>query len=410
MAAPTPGRPGGPVGPPGPPGPPSWLSPRARLLLPVAVSLLVQVPAAMFGWRGPGGRFGVPSFDPSDGWPWSIALALVGSLTLLGARRFPGPVVAVVAAAAIADLLLHPATPGPPFIALAFAIVGAIARAARPWAWVSASALWVAVLVVFLTSDVAPSRAAFSTLGMLAMLGIGEAVRARLERAAAYRRALVERRQVAVEAERVRIARELHDVLAHSLSSINVQAGVGLHLIERDPAAGAAALADIKSTSKTALDEVRSVLGMLRSDDGDSQAPLAPEPDLSQLDRLTASVSARGVEVTLDVHEPLLREIPRPVQFAMYRIAQESLTNVLRHSGAGRATVGVHANDRHYTVEVIDDGTTEPPHDVARAGGRGLLGMRERAEQFGGTLDAAPQAGGGWRVLASIPKPSEEHP
>ncbi|MBF0672143.1 MAG: sensor histidine kinase [Salinibacterium sp.] len=383
-------------------------SPRARLRLPVAISLLIQVPGALFGWRGPGPRAGSPSFALSADWPLALVITVVACLALLAARRWPGPVVAFVTAAAIADLLLRPEMPGPPFVALAFAIVGAIARNARVWAWVSAGVMWVTVLLASLALvDFAPSRVAFSTLGVLAVLGIGEAVRARRERAAAYRRALAQRRQTAAEAERVRIARELHDVLAHSLSSINVQAGVGLHLIERDPAAGAAALAEIKAASRVALDEVRSVLGVLRSD-GAPGSPLAPEPELSQLERLAASVTGQGVLVELELHpESITHDAPRPIQLALYRIVQESLTNVVRHAQANHVTVSVRADATHYIAEIVDDGAATSADDTA-GGGRGLLGMRERATLLGGTLEARPQPGGGFRVCARIPRPEEE--
>src|SRR5690554_1411730 len=238
--------------------------------------------------------------------------------------------------------------------------------------------MWAAVLIASLTLELAPGRVAFSTLGVLAVLGIGEAVRARRESAAAYRRAIAQRRQTAAEAERVRIARELHDVLAHSLSSINVQAGVGLHLIERDPAAGAAALAEIKAASRVALDEVRSVLGVLRSD-GSPASPLTPEPELSQLERLAASVTAQGLSIDLEVEpESLQHDAPRPIQLALYRIVQESLTNVVRHAQAKHVRVSVRADATHYIAEIVDDGAPTTAYDTA-GGGRGLLGMRERA-------------------------------
>ncbi|MFD3445163.1 sensor histidine kinase [Microbacteriaceae bacterium 4G12] len=403
--------------------------PALRLWVPVFVSLVVQIPASLFAWQGPRSLGHGPEFR-SDLGP-ALALALIGPLALIGARRFPGPVVAVVAAAAVADLMLASGTPGPPYIALAFAIVGAIVRGARPWAWASVGVVWLGTLAAVLIrgSDIAPGRAAFTTFGVLAMLGIGEAMRARRERIAEYRRASLQRRQGAAEAERVRIARELHDVLAHSLSSINVQAGVGLHLMDRDPAQAAAALAEIKATSKTALDEVRSVLGVLRSDDG-AASPLAPEPDLSQLERLAASVTARGVAVRLDVAPDVLPGVmPRPLQLALYRIVQESLTNVLRHANASSASVSVRREAGHYVVEVLDDGRgstpgaktgtssgtssgTDPGQDADATagvtGGRGVLGMRERAELLGGTLEAGPRPGGGYRVLARIPAPALE--
>jgi signal transduction histidine kinase len=377
-----------------------------RLWVPVLISFVVQVPASLFVWHGT--RFDDRTVELRPEWPAAFGLALIGPLALIAARRFPGPVVVVVAAAAIGDLLVAPQTPGPPYVALAFAIVGAIVRGARVWAWVAVAGVWAGTLAAVLLRgpDFSPGRVAFTSFGVLAMLGIGEAVRARRERIAAYRRANVQRRQTAAEAERVRIARELHDVLAHSLSSINVQAGVGLHLMERDPTKAAEALAEIKATSKTALDEVRSVLGVLRSDDGPAGAPLVPEPDLTQLERLTASVSAQGVDVTLNLSPELASRIPRPVQLAIYRIVQESLTNVLRHAQAKHAAVSVRLDADAAVVEVTDDGRGQAPHPSD--GGRGLLGMRERAELLGGTLDAGPQPGGGFRVSASIPVPRQE--
>ena len=397
--------------------------PALRLWVPVFLSLVVQVPASLFAWQGP--RFAGRGLELRPDVAPALTLALIGPLALILARRFPGPVVAVVAAAAVADLLLASGSPGPPYIALAFAIVGAIVRGARPWAWVSVGGVWAGTLTAVLVreEDIAPGRAAFTTFGVLAMLGIGEAVRARRERIAEYRRASSQHRLTVAEAERVRIARELHDVLAHSLSSINVQAGVGLHLMERDPAQAAAALAEIKATSKTALDEVRAVLGVLRSDEGGG-SPLAPEPDLSQLERLAASVTARGVTVRLDV-APDVRppRVPRPLQLALYRIVQESLTNVLRHADASSASVSIRREGGHYVAEVLDDGRgavvrsdagagTGQGVDAAAAvaGGRGLLGMRERAELLGGMLDVGPRPGGGYGVLARIPVPPlEDH-
>ena len=134
-------------------------------------------------------------------------------------------------------------------------------------------------------------------------------------------------------------------MLAHSLSQINVQAGVGLHLMDKQPQQAAAALASIKEVSKTALDEVRSVLGILRSEDGaDPGAPLVPEPDLSRLPGLAASVTAQGV--TVELQNSLTAPPPAAAQLAIYRIVQESLTNVVRHAQATRATVSISADRR----------------------------------------------------------------
>ncbi len=368
------------------------MPPWATLWLPVVISLVVHLLGAMWTIRATG-------FDPLV-----VGIALVGPLALVGARRFPGPVVAVVAGAALADLFLTPHG-GPPYFALAFAVVGAIVRGARVWAWVSVGVCWLVGIALAIWWPVAawtPGRIAGTTLGILVVFGVGEAMRTRRERLAEFRRLASQREQSEVQAERVRIARELHDVLAHSLSQINVQAGVGLHLMERQPDKAAEALASIKETSKTALDEVRAVLGALRAD-GPADAPLVPEPGLDRLPALVAGI--RGVDVTLDDR---IDGAPKPVQLALYRIVQESLTNVTRHANARTAAVRLWADESDFHVEIVDDGVG-PAAPASETGGRGLLGMRERAELLGGRLTAGPahpdaSRGGGYRVAATIPR------
>lgn len=366
---------------------PRW----ATLWIPVGIAFLVQVLGAL--WTV---RFG--DLRPAEN-AVVLGLAVVGPLALIAARRFPGPVVVVIAIAGTVDLFVSPHG-GPPYVALAFAVIGAIVRGARIWAWASVGACWIVGITFAIwigRADWTPGRIAGTTLGILIVFGIGEGIRTRRERFAEYRRLARQREQSEVQAERVRIARELHDVLAHSLSQINVQAGVGLHLMERQPDKAAEALASIKETSKTALDEVRAVLGALRSD-GASDAPLVPEPGLDRLPALVSGI--RGVEVSLDDR---LEGAPKPVQLALFRIVQESLTNVTRHANARHAAVELWADDTDFHVEVTDDGAgaTAP---ASESGGRGLLGMRERAELLGGHLSAGPASGGGFRVSATIPK------
>ncbi|MEZ5190773.1 MAG: histidine kinase, partial [Schumannella sp.] len=313
--------------------PPDWRAPRwATLWIPVIVSFLIQVPAAIAIARFTGQ-------SPRET-AIAVGIALVGPLALIAARRFPGPVVAITAVASSLDLFVNERG-GPPYVALAFAIVSAIVRDARIWAWVSIGVCWIASITmaaVLGREEWTPFRIAGTTLGILIVFGIGEGMRTRRERAAEFRRRADERRQGLVQAERVRIARELHDVLAHSLSQINVQAGVGLHLMDKQPDKARDALASIKDTSKTALDEVRSVLGTLRSEGAD--APLVPEPDLDRLPQLVAGVS--GLRVELD-DRLAHAAVPAPVQLALYRIVQESLTNIARHAdGATTARVLLH--------------------------------------------------------------------
>jgi signal transduction histidine kinase len=368
-----------------------------RLWLPVVVSFLVQVPAAVVSaWYFPDRPNGI----------LAVGLSLAGPLALIGARRFPGPVVAVTALAASALLLLRPDI-GPPNVALGFAIVLGIVRGGRIWVYSSVSVVWVATIIIGNLLDVTlhPLRVAFTTLGLAVVMGIGEAVRNRRERFREFRLAVDARRMSAEQRERMRIARELHDVLAHSLSQINVQAGVGLHLIDAQPEKAAEALANIKSASKNALDEVRTVLGILRSDPAEgAAAPLTPEPELSGLPALVESFRAQGLQVTYVNALEAESAAPTATQLALYRICQEALTNVLRHAGASRASVYVGVDRGAYLLTVTDDGTAAAPGGPIQPGS-GLLGMRERVELLGGSLSTVRAENGGFRVEARIPLP-----
>jgi signal transduction histidine kinase len=355
------------------------------LLAPVVISFLVQVPAAI----------GI-AFWQHVGWPaglLQVGLAAVGPRALLGARRYPGATVAVVAAAALADLLLTPDF-GPPYLALAFAIVLAVARGAVVWAVASVVVAWVAAIALGAVIGLSwhPFRIAFTTLVLAACFGIGWFVRVRRARAASYRVEALRRRQTAEERERVRIARELHDVIGHALSQINVQASVGLHLMDRDPEQARTALGSIKDTSKTALEEVRSVLGVIR----DGEAPLAPQAELAELPRLVAGVRSPGFDAQLT--DRLDAQPRRAVQFAAYRIAQEALTNVVRHASASKAVVTVDHIDDELVLTVDDDGA-----GLRGAEGSGILGMRERASLLGGSVELTPSPLGGTRVAAHLP-------
>ncbi|WP_350347107.1 sensor histidine kinase [Agromyces sp. G08B096] len=370
---------------------------RAVLLVPVIVSLLVQVPPAIAiaVWVG----------QPPAAAALSIGLAAAGPLALLAARRWPGPTVAVTAGLALADLLLTPDA-GPPYVAVAFAIILGVARGAVIWTAVSVGTAWLAAVVLgsLVGLDWHPFRIAVTTAALAVCVGAGWFIRVRRARAAAFREEARRRRQSAEERERVRIARELHDVIGHALSQIHVQASVGLHLMDRDAEQARSALSTIKETSKTALEEVRSVLGVIR--DGD--APLAPQAELDQLPRLVAGVRSPELSVELDDRlgdEPGARP-GRAVQFAAYRIAQEALTNVVRHAGASAALVRVERQDDDLVLVVEDDGRG-PGERLAdeTAGGTGLLGMRERAALLGGTVEIASRedAPSGTRVTARLP-------
>jgi len=220
----------------------------------------------------------------------------------------------------------------------------------------------------------------------------GEVVRSRREYAAALR-------ERALREERLRIARELHDVVAHSIATINVQAGVAAHVIERRPDDAKQALLAIRQASGQALRELRSILGLLRRGD-EADAPRRPEPGLSQLDALVAATRGAGLDVRVEV-SGAPRSLPALADLTAYRIVQESLTNVLRHAAARQATVTLAWEPEQLGIEVVDDGRGGP--GAGEGGGHGIEGMRERALAVGGRLDAGPVAGGGFRVSGRLP-------
>ncbi len=199
--------------------------------------------------------------------------------------------------------------------------------------------------------------------------------------------------------ERLRIARELHDVLAHSISVINVQAGVAVHLLDRQPDQARAALLAINETSKEAMRELRATLGVLRqSNDVDSRAPA---PGLDRLGELVETARATGLDVSVaTIGAP--GRLPPASDVAAYRIVQESLTNVTRHAAAAHVAVSISHGPNEVEITVEDDGTGVAGGAPLRPG-NGLAGMRERAEAVGGDLDAGPRAGGGFRVHARLP-------
>src|SRR3954452_1568024 len=247
---------------------------------------------------------------------------------------------------------------------------------------------------------------------ILVPLMAGEAVREKraylAERAARERRAQREREEEAerrLAHDRLRIARDVHDVVAHSMVAINVQAGVAAHLAGRQPEAAEAALRDIKRVSGDALRDLRATLGVLR--DGDEAAPVAPAPDLGAVHDLAEPLRAAGIAVTIDVAAADGRDVPSALGRAGYRIVQEALTNVLRHSRAAAVGVRIAAGARGLDIEVADDGPVQAgAAGPAGAGsGNGLRGMRERAAAVGGTVEAGRRAEGGWRVHAQLPAP-----
>ena len=227
------------------------------------------------------------------------------------------------------------------------------------------------------------------------------------ERTAELEQAREELARRAVVEERLRLARELHDVVAHAMSVIAVQSGVGAHVASTQPQEAAKALATIERTSRAALTELRRLLGVLRQD-SEPGGSLAPVPGLADLEGLLAEVAKAGLAVRLRVEGTPL-PLPPGVDLSAYRIVQEALTNVVKHAGPARAQVVVGYRDHEVTVEVSDDGrgVTAPTDDGPARIGHGLIGMRERVAAFGGDLEAGPRRGGGFRVAARLPLAAE---
>ncbi|MGZ4249812.1 MAG: sensor histidine kinase [Solirubrobacteraceae bacterium] len=208
-----------------------------------------------------------------------------------------------------------------------------------------------------------------------------------------------ERARRAVDAERLRIARELHDVVAHTMSTINVQAGVAAHVIDQQPEQAAKALEAIKQASKEGLRELRGILNVLRQ--ADEQDERSPAPRLAQLDELVENAARAGLPTSVIVHGQE-RTLAPTVDLTAYRIVQESLTNALRHAGPTSASVTLFYTDDQLEVEVLDGGRGRvdgTPHGA----GLGIAGMRERAEAVGGSLIVGPAPEGGFRVQALLP-------
>ncbi len=351
--------------------------------------------------------------------PWGSTLILVSSAALLWRRRFPLPVLLVTAAAA---LLYYPLDF--PDSSIGLALVVTLYTWAREHGWPvpagAAAGLAIAFAALPVLAGAEPDGRGVAELGraavpiatiLLLAVVVGEVARSRARQVAQadQRAALAEATRESLAAqrateERLRIARELHDVLAHQISLINVQAGAALHT--REPEAAFAALGAIRTASKDALREVRAVLGVLRQ--ADAADPVQPAPSLAGLPELLDRTEAAGLPVHATVGvEP--STLPAAVDLAAYRIVQEALTNAVRHAAASEAAVEIRREGADVLVTVDDDG--RGPVDIpALRHGNGLRGMAERAVAVGGQVQAAPRPGGGFRVRARLPIGAGEDP
>jgi signal transduction histidine kinase len=349
--------------------------------------------------------------DPPPGSPGLLTVAALASVLPLAARRrAPLAVTAVVSAAVAGQTLV---TGGAPptfgsFVAV-MVCVYTLAREARPTAMAAGFGL-VAVVVVSTalmqarTAPVRPFEAVYPLVYFGLAGGLGAFVRQRSLRLTA-----VERRAVALEGEltreaelaaaeeRARIARELHDVVAHGLSLMVVQAEAAEEMLTRSPADAAQPLHRVQETGRQSLAEMRRLLGVLRTTDTEPPST-APQPSLRRIPDLVRDAAELGLRVDVAVHGSPV-ELSPGRELAAFRIVQEALTNVRRHAGARTACVRLTYTGAALAIEVTDDG-----HGSADVrAGHGLVGMRERAQLYGGTLEAGPAEGGGFAVRAVLP-------
>ncbi|TDT98335.1 signal transduction histidine kinase [Streptomyces sp. 846.5] len=351
---------------------------------------------------------------------WSgVLLTALACAPLLYRSRWPLAVLAAAVAVDILHLVVDHSTPLVPAASMVAAYSMAV-RTSRRTAWTAGgvAALVVTVVAALTTpSSKTPMTGLIALDLLVAATAIGVTVRSRRlrlagleERAARAERTREEEARRRVADERVRIARELHDVVAHHITLVNAQAGVAHHLLRTDPDAAYEALAHIKETSRTALDELRATVGLLRQTDDDQPASREPLPGLADLDRLVASFRQSGlpVEVGCDKEQ---HQLAPAVDLTAYRIVQEALTNAHKHAPGRpvRLTLDYGANALSITVANEGAGTRVD----APGTGHGLIGMRERAATVGGTLTAGPEPRGGFLVRAELPlppRPTDPHP
>jgi signal transduction histidine kinase len=344
--------------------------------------------------------------------PLALALALAATGVLVVRRSAPTATLAISGALVLALFAVDHAAGAVAVIAPAIALYSLALSRGRIHlvAAVVAAAAAVIVADVFLAGHDAHALtlqpAAHVALVAVPVLA-AEALRNRrsyiqllLERLELAERTREEEAQRRVEQERLRIARDLHDVVAHTLTTINVQAGVAAHLADREPGRAGRALAAIEAASHDALDELRAILGILREADG-AEIPLEPAPGLDAVASLVDRFRGTGADIELDVEGEQPERIPEAVQLAAFRIVQESLTNATRHAPGAAARVRLaYENDRLYVG--IENNSGQERNGSGRGRGVGIAGMHERATALGGTLEAGPSACG-FRVTAELP-------
>jgi signal transduction histidine kinase len=385
------------------------LDPRRIRLVLVDTLAGILITAAYVGFARLDGSDGSPVFTGPVWLGWAVAVTV--GLPVAARRLWPLPVLAAVVTASTAATLLDVTREPYTATALVLYAVGLLLPRRRSVAalaatlLVSAVGLYVGEVVVTPAGTAADATLLIAVVSSVAGGGwaAGAGMRYRHSKAdrAARRDKERETRQIQTE-ERLRIAREMHDIVSHHLSLIAVQAGIANHVAVQHPAEARAALHVIEKASRGALTEMRSMLGVLRFSPGEPAAARDPLPGIAGLSDLADRATAAGVAVDLDV--TAAGTPSGGVQLAVYRIVQEALTNVVRYAAPARCTVRVVADERAVIVEVLDDGARPAPAST----GHGLVGMRERVTMFGGEFSAGPRPEGGFAVTARLPYETKE--
>jgi signal transduction histidine kinase len=327
----------------------------------------------------------------------ALIVLVVGGGALCWRRSRPLVVFGVTWGAAVLGIWLRDA--GTVAIAMMFALysVGRHVTDDR-WSYLPLGGALVFVTASSLVEALTVAELGFGLCFTFVVWYLGRRLRIRGERAALLEREQAAQARRAVAEERTRIARELHDVVAHRVSLMTVQAGAAKTIAADDPEGASRAMHAVEKAGRQALDELRHLLGVLRPD-ADGEA-LGPQPGLAELPRLVDQFRAAGLEVSLAM-DGARPDLPARVDLSAYRIVQEALTNALKHAGPGaRAEVRLHTDGRGVDIEVLDDGRGGT---ILTGSGHGIVGMRERALLLGGRLDASPRPDGGFHVVAHLP-------
>ncbi|WP_181139238.1 sensor histidine kinase [Streptomyces sp. Ru72] len=375
----------------------------------LALGVLVAMLATSFADpHGEGATWGARTPDAL-----SLVLMVLGAAALVLRRRRPMAVLAVTVALSLVELVT--ADPRAPVAMSAVVALYTVASTTdRPTTWRVGLLTMTVLTAAAMLAGPLPWYAQ-ENLGLFAWTGMaaaaGDAVRSRRafvqairERAERAERTREEEARRRVAEERLRIARDLHDVVAHHIALVNVQAGVAAHVMDKRPDQAKEALSHVREASRSALNELRATVGLLRQS-GDPEAPTEPAPGLARLDELADTFRSAGLPVEVAGADDGTA-LPAAVDLAAYRVIQEALTNVRKHAGpTAKAEVSVVRVGPDVEITVLDDGPGEdgPPGDDDGHGGHGLLGMRERVTAVGGSLTTGPRYGGGFRVHAILP-------